>query len=82
MLSLKVNRVSLFLIQTRADSILFHWVDCPCILFYHVCIYIVGAVQPVGEPLTSPFQKEFLGVLQKFMLKEHRLVWNSLSRTW
>lgn len=43
---------------------------------------IEGAVQPVGEPLTSPFQKEFLGVLQKFMLKEHRLVWNSLSRTW
>ncbi|XP_059201104.1 mitochondrial ubiquitin ligase activator of nfkb 1-A isoform X2 [Centropristis striata] len=43
---------------------------------------IEGAVQPVGEPLTSPFQKEFVGVLQKFMLKEHRLVWNSLSHTW
>lgn len=43
---------------------------------------IEGVVQPVGEPLTSPFQKEFVGVLQKFMLREHRLVWNSLSRTW
>lgn len=43
---------------------------------------IEGAVQPVGEPLTSHLQKEFVGVLQKFMLREHRLVWNSLSRTW
>uniref|UniRef100_A0AAQ4QIN8 RING-type E3 ubiquitin transferase n=1 Tax=Gasterosteus aculeatus aculeatus TaxID=481459 RepID=A0AAQ4QIN8_GASAC len=43
---------------------------------------IEGAVQPAGEPLTSHFQKEFVGVLQKFLLREHRLVWNSLSRTW
>ncbi|XP_034559663.1 mitochondrial ubiquitin ligase activator of nfkb 1-A [Notolabrus celidotus] len=43
---------------------------------------VEGAVQPVGEPLTSHFQKEYVGVLQKFMLKEHRLVWNSISRTW
>lgn len=43
---------------------------------------IEGAVQPVSEPLTSHFQKEFSGVLQKFMLREHRLVWNGLSRTW
>lgn len=43
---------------------------------------IEGAVQPVGEPLTSHFQKEIVGVLQKFMLREHRLVWNSLRRTW
>lgn len=42
----------------------------------------VGAVRPVGEPLASHFQKEIVGVLQKFMLTEHRLVWNSLSRTW
>lgn len=42
----------------------------------------LGAVQPVGEPLTSQFQKEIVGVLQKFMLTEHRLVWNSLARTW
>ncbi|KAI4810229.1 hypothetical protein KUCAC02_019070 [Chaenocephalus aceratus] len=43
---------------------------------------IEGAVQPVGEPLTSSFQKEIFGVLQKVLLREHRLVWNSLSRTW
>ncbi|XP_074544774.1 mitochondrial ubiquitin ligase activator of nfkb 1-A [Halichoeres trimaculatus] len=43
---------------------------------------IEGAVQPVGEPLTSHFQKDIAGVLQKFCLKEHRLVWNSISRTW
>ncbi|XP_035526473.1 mitochondrial ubiquitin ligase activator of nfkb 1-A [Morone saxatilis] len=43
---------------------------------------IEGAVQPAGEPLMSHFQKEVVGVLQKFMLKEHRLVWNSLSRSW
>ncbi|XP_068424805.1 mitochondrial ubiquitin ligase activator of nfkb 1-A [Clinocottus analis] len=45
-------------------------------------VVIEGAVQPAGETLTSHFQKEFVGVLQKFMLREHRLVWNSLSRTW
>ncbi|XP_040910275.1 mitochondrial ubiquitin ligase activator of nfkb 1-A [Toxotes jaculatrix] len=43
---------------------------------------IEGAVQPIGEPLTSHFQKETVGVLQKFMLREHRLVWNGLSSTW
>ncbi|CAB1443046.1 unnamed protein product [Pleuronectes platessa] len=43
---------------------------------------IEGAVQPVGEPLTSHFQKEIVGVLQKIMLKQQRLVWNGLSSTW
>lgn len=43
---------------------------------------IEGVVQPVGKPLASYFQNEIVGVLQRFMLKEHRLVWNSLSRTW
>lgn len=43
---------------------------------------IEGAVQPVGEPLTSHFQKEIAGVLQKFMLTQQRLVWNGLSSTW
>lgn len=43
---------------------------------------IEGAVQPVGESLNSHFQKETVGVLQKFSLREHRLVWNGLSRTW
>uniref|UniRef100_A0A3Q3JYA7 RING-type E3 ubiquitin transferase n=2 Tax=Monopterus albus TaxID=43700 RepID=A0A3Q3JYA7_MONAL len=43
---------------------------------------IEGTVQPVGEPITSHFQKEIHGVLQRLMLKEHRLVWSSLSHTW
>ncbi|XP_029970025.1 mitochondrial ubiquitin ligase activator of nfkb 1-A [Salarias fasciatus] len=43
---------------------------------------IEGVVRPVGEPLTSHFHKETVGVLQKFMLREHSLVWNSLSRSW
>ncbi|KAM7400745.1 hypothetical protein PAMA_005098 [Pampus argenteus] len=43
---------------------------------------IEGAVQPVGESLNSHFQKETVGVLQKFSLREHRLVWNGISRTW
>lgn len=41
-----------------------------------------GTVQPVGEPLMSHFQKETAGVLQKFTLSEHRLVWSNLTRTW
>ncbi|XP_028988340.1 mitochondrial ubiquitin ligase activator of nfkb 1-A isoform X2 [Betta splendens] len=45
-------------------------------------VVIEGAVQPVDQSLTSPFQKEAVGVLQKFMLTEYRLVWNSLSRSW
>ncbi|XP_029380483.1 mitochondrial ubiquitin ligase activator of nfkb 1-A [Echeneis naucrates] len=43
---------------------------------------IEGAVQPIGEPLRSQFQREIFGVLQKFMLREHRLVWNSISGSW
>lgn len=57
----------------------------PLILYYSVCVcvkYTVGAVQPVGEPLMSDSKKETVGVLLKFMLSEHRLVWNSLTRTW
>ncbi|XP_041660306.1 mitochondrial ubiquitin ligase activator of nfkb 1-A [Cheilinus undulatus] len=43
---------------------------------------IEGPVQPIGEPLKSHFHKDLVGVLQKFKLTEHRLVWNGLSRTW
>ncbi|XP_072219148.1 mitochondrial ubiquitin ligase activator of nfkb 1-A [Leuresthes tenuis] len=43
---------------------------------------IEGTVTPVGEHLSSQFNKEISGVLQKFTLKEHRLVWSSISRTW
>ncbi|XP_068196938.1 mitochondrial ubiquitin ligase activator of nfkb 1-A [Antennarius striatus] len=45
-------------------------------------VVIEGIVQPVGEPLMSHFQREIVGVLQKFKLREHRLVWNSFTQTW
>ncbi|KAM9844526.1 mitochondrial ubiquitin ligase activator of nfkb 1-A [Aulostomus maculatus] len=43
---------------------------------------IEGTVQPLGEPLKSQFQKETVGVLQKFLLREHTRVWSSISHTW
>ncbi|XP_047224416.1 mitochondrial ubiquitin ligase activator of nfkb 1-A [Girardinichthys multiradiatus] len=43
---------------------------------------VEGTVKPVDEPLTSQFHKDISGVLQKFTIKEHRLVWSSISRTW
>ncbi|XP_041752651.2 mitochondrial ubiquitin ligase activator of nfkb 1-A [Coregonus clupeaformis] len=45
-------------------------------------VVIEGAVQPLGEPLRSLFQEGSVGVVQKLMLREHKLVWNSLSHTW
>ncbi|MEQ2295465.1 hypothetical protein AMECASPLE_014635, partial [Ameca splendens] len=42
---------------------------------------VEGTVKPVDEPLTSQFHKDISGVLQKFTIKEHRLVWSSISRT-
>lgn len=46
--------------------------------------YVVmeGTVQPVGETLRSQFKERSVGVIQKLVLREHRLVWNSLARTW
>ncbi|CAB1317119.1 unnamed protein product [Coregonus sp. 'balchen'] len=44
-------------------------------------VVIEGAVQPLGEPLRSLFQGGSVGVVQKLMLREHKLVWNSLSNT-
>ncbi|KAJ8274615.1 hypothetical protein COCON_G00092400 [Conger conger] len=45
-------------------------------------VVIEGAVQPIGEPLRSQFQEGTVGVVQKLVLKEHKLVWNSLARAW
>ncbi|XP_035615388.2 mitochondrial ubiquitin ligase activator of nfkb 1-A-like [Oncorhynchus keta] len=45
-------------------------------------VVIEGAVQPVGEPLKSQYQEGSVGVVQKLMLREHKLVWNSLAHTW
>lgn len=36
----------------------------------------------MGEPLRSQFQEGSIGVVQKLVLREHKLVWNSLARTW
>lgn len=41
-----------------------------------------GTVQPIDEPLRSQFKDGAVGVIQKLLLQEHKLVWNSLARTW
>lgn len=41
-----------------------------------------GTVRPVSESLRSQSHQDVVGVLQKFTLKEHRLVWSGLSRSW
>ncbi|XP_017277633.1 mitochondrial ubiquitin ligase activator of nfkb 1-A [Kryptolebias marmoratus] len=43
---------------------------------------IEGTVKSEEKPLTSQFQKEIFGVFQKFTLKEHKLMWNGILRTW
>lgn len=45
-------------------------------------VVVEGTVQPVGEPLRSQFQESSVGVIQKLVLREHKLVWNSLGRIW
>ncbi|KAM9322335.1 mitochondrial ubiquitin ligase activator of nfkb 1-A [Pholidichthys leucotaenia] len=45
-------------------------------------VVIEGVVTPLGTPLRSNFHPEFVGVLRKFTLKEHRLLWNGLLRSW
>lgn len=45
-------------------------------------VVVEGTVQPVGEPLRSQFQEGTVGVIQKLVLREHKLVWNNLARTW
>ncbi|TRY69715.1 hypothetical protein DNTS_035401 [Danionella cerebrum] len=45
-------------------------------------VVIEGTVQPIGEPLRSQFQDTSFGVIQKLVLREHKLVWNGLARSW
>uniref|UniRef100_A0A8D0HA37 RING-type E3 ubiquitin transferase n=1 Tax=Sphenodon punctatus TaxID=8508 RepID=A0A8D0HA37_SPHPU len=45
-------------------------------------VAIEGIVLPAGAALTSQYHEELQGVIQKLVLKEHRLVWNSLARSW
>lgn len=45
-------------------------------------VVIEGTVQAIEEPLRSQFKEGTFGVIQKLLLQEHKLVWNSLARTW
>ncbi|KAL2097038.1 hypothetical protein ACEWY4_006245 [Coilia grayii] len=45
-------------------------------------VVIEGLVQPTGEPLRSQFQEGSVGVIQRLVLREHKLVWSNLARTW
>lgn len=41
-----------------------------------------GVVLPAKAALSSQYHGGMQGVIQKLLLKEHRLVWNSLARSW
>ncbi|KAM9354781.1 mitochondrial ubiquitin ligase activator of nfkb 1-A-like [Pholidichthys leucotaenia] len=45
-------------------------------------VVIKGVVTPLGTPLRSHFHPGFVGVLRKFTLTEHRLLWNGRLRSW
>ncbi|XP_058492624.1 mitochondrial ubiquitin ligase activator of nfkb 1-A [Solea solea] len=45
-------------------------------------VVLEGAVEPVVKSLKSKFQKEAVGVLQKYMVKQQRLLWNGFTRSW
>ncbi|XP_062987921.1 mitochondrial ubiquitin ligase activator of nfkb 1-A-like [Elgaria multicarinata webbii] len=45
-------------------------------------VAIEGVVQPADVALTSPYHQELQGVIERLVLKEHRLIWNSLARSW
>ncbi|NXL49118.1 MUL1A ligase, partial [Podilymbus podiceps] len=47
------------------------------------CIpWSLGVVLPAKAALTSHYHEGLQGVIQKLLLKEHRLIWNSLARSW
>ncbi|XP_057283151.1 mitochondrial ubiquitin ligase activator of nfkb 1-A-like [Pezoporus wallicus] len=45
-------------------------------------VALEGIVLPAKAALTSHYHERLQGVIQKLLLKEHRLVWNSLARSW
>uniref|UniRef100_A0A3Q0R7R3 RING-type E3 ubiquitin transferase n=1 Tax=Amphilophus citrinellus TaxID=61819 RepID=A0A3Q0R7R3_AMPCI len=45
-------------------------------------VVIEGAVEPAGRPLMSQYNRDAVGVLRTFMVKDHRLLWNGISRSW
>lgn len=77
----------LFLIRTSTFIYFFNLKTCipACLSFpVTVCmlVYILGGVKAAGKPLISWHNKENVGVLRRFMVKEHRLLWNGFLRTW
>ncbi|NXA31225.1 MUL1A ligase, partial [Eudromia elegans] len=45
-------------------------------------VALEGVVLPAKATLSSHYHEEMQGVIQKLLLKEHRLIWNSLARSW
>ncbi|XP_077204335.1 mitochondrial ubiquitin ligase activator of nfkb 1-A-like isoform X2 [Paroedura picta] len=45
-------------------------------------VAIEGIVQPTEVALSSPYHQDLWGVIDRQVLKEHRLIWNSLARSW
>ncbi|KAM6258459.1 LOW QUALITY PROTEIN: mitochondrial ubiquitin ligase activator of nfkb 1-A-like [Porphyrio hochstetteri] len=45
-------------------------------------VALEGIVLPAKAVLTSHYHEGLQGVMQKLLLKEHRLIWNSLARSW
>ncbi|NXX85231.1 MUL1A ligase, partial [Urocolius indicus] len=51
--------------------------------FSPCCIsWSLGIVLPAKAALTSHYHEGLQGVIQRLLLKEHRLIWNSLARSW
>nr|XP_009489157.1 PREDICTED: mitochondrial ubiquitin ligase activator of nfkb 1-A-like [Pelecanus crispus] len=45
-------------------------------------VALEGIVLPAKAALPSHYHEGLQGVIQKLLLKEHRLIWNSLARSW
>uniref|UniRef100_A0A8C3Y2H2 endothelin-converting enzyme 1 n=1 Tax=Catharus ustulatus TaxID=91951 RepID=A0A8C3Y2H2_CATUS len=45
-------------------------------------VALEGIVLPAQAALTSHYHEGLQGVIQKLLLREHRLIWNSLVRSW
>uniref|UniRef100_UPI00398E7165 mitochondrial ubiquitin ligase activator of nfkb 1-A n=1 Tax=Pristiophorus japonicus TaxID=55135 RepID=UPI00398E7165 len=43
---------------------------------------VEGITRPVGESLRSHYHDDCTGVMQRLILKEHKLIWNNLARSW
>ncbi|XP_009575540.1 PREDICTED: mitochondrial ubiquitin ligase activator of nfkb 1-A-like, partial [Fulmarus glacialis] len=45
-------------------------------------VALEGIVLPAKAAVPSHYHEGLQGVIQKLLLKEHRLIWNSLARSW